>query len=189
MDQPIPETVLEHFHDIADSLAFLDGTYGTTTDEITARRADQLCIVITDWCDLQAQDPAIALLLEARARLRTEAPSAPPTPTPRAAKPEPAVGSPKKGRAYRKQPPGEFACPDCSFVSTRIQGLSRHRTQTHGAKVAGNPATPEKIVVPNFDGHHRLAHEARTGQQITAWCACGTSSAVIIRQRHCTCFW
>lgn len=204
----IPTDVLDHFHDIADAVAFLDRTYGDTLDEIHARRADQLATVITDWCDQQTQDPAVRMLVDAReARAAREAP--PVTTAPRAKKP--AVGehvcpdcakvcataqgvavhrarshgiAGDRGRTRSPQTNGAHQCPDCPFTSTTPNGLTRHRRQQHGP-VVDPPAAVEtggKIDNPNFDGHHRLAHERRVGHQIDAYCACGDNSGPTDRE-------
>lgn len=89
-----------------------------------------------------------------------------------------------RGRTRSPQTNGAHQCPDCPFTSTTPNGLTRHRRQQHGP-VVDPPAAVEtggKIDNPNFDGHHRLAHERRVGHQIDAYCACGEHSGATDRE-------
>lgn len=194
----LPDAVLEHFGDVVDVVAFLDGTY--TEDGL---REARLVEIVAAWCAEQTSDPDVARLVELRQARREASPAAR-----NVARPEPAVASdvppidgqvcPDCGRngftprglaihrarqhkpsSRAKNRAGEHRCPDCDFVSTRPQGLSRHRKQQHGTPTA---KTSEPLRVPGFDGNHRLAHERRAGHQVEAFCACGESSGATDRE-------
>lgn len=167
----MPEHVMERFLDVADSLAFLAGEYGDDAETIDKRRTDQLTLVIESWCAEETKDPAMAALLDARAKHRAgrEAPPATNRTTPREASREP--------RRRKVPPPGNYPCTEegCDFVSTRLQGLSRHLNQSHGLRSNRPPVTAEQMSAP-FNGTHRLTETRRDGHRFVAICACGVGS-------------
>lgn len=86
----LPGDVACRFRDVADAVAFLDGEYGDSAEEIAERRAAQLRQVIESWCAAATMDEAVRLAVAARELRRARS----------VARPAADVTCPECGKAY-----------------------------------------------------------------------------------------
>lgn len=196
---------LNRLLDAVDAAAFL--TNPTYPDDPAAARNQ----VLDELTDQLCTNDVVRSIVDTRAAVRRPADEAPPEPAPPTAakKAAPKARSPRTPKA---SPVGDHACddcdrtfsngqglashrmaahasgtfpcsePDCDYVGTMQRALTRHRNQAHPAAAPESEPVQGPVPVPNFDGHHRLAHERRVGHDIDAYCACGASSGPTDRE-------